>query len=171
MSFALNQGPAREALLAYAPIVCNPDEAARCSAWLGLTDASENLQRTLGRELALHDLSEDGFSLLAQLTLCEPNAVRPDDLGPALGLGRTATANLLGRLEVSGLILHERAGREQPESGLRLTAAGRKIFTQALKSHLAAILHAMSTLDSADITLIDRTCKRLRPPLPSAPTL
>ncbi|GAB1488395.1 hypothetical protein MASR2M8_08400 [Opitutaceae bacterium] len=171
MSFSLNHGPAREAVRAYASSVCNPDEAARCWAWLGLTDAGERLQRNLGRELAFHDLSEGGFTLLAQVIRIEPNPARLDDLSQALGLSRTAIANLLGRLELSGLILHECSSRGQRQSGIRITPSGRKTFTQALKHHLAAILQAMSALDSADISALDRACNRLRQSSPSAPTL
>lgn len=171
MPCSLTHDPARAALLAQASRVCSTEAIARCWAWLGLTDAGAALLKNLRQDGALHDLSEGGFTTLAHVIRCEPAAAQPEDLCTILDLPRSAVSALLGRLEVSGLIVRECPDRAHRTFAIRATQAGRQALTSAVQHHLDSILRTMAILEPEDITTLDRICNRLRQASPSAPSL
>ena len=158
MSAIYNHGPAGDALLSVAREQ-SPLEELRCHAFLALLETCRSIHRALRHRLAQAEISEIGFTLLAHVVAHEPVSARIEDLAEALELPAPDVSAALGRLEMSGLLSHERAARA---ATLRPTTAGRKVFSAALVHHLEAVKQLMSVLAPTDVATLDRTCAQLR---------
>lgn len=161
MSDSFSPASVREALLAVAR-ENSPGDELRCHALIGLMDACRALRRELRRELALCDLTENGFQVLAQVVRHEPAGINPGAVAEDLDLSAQSISSILGRLEISGLITRGRSPENRRLLAIHATAAGRRAFAGALSHFLAAIVRLMSVLDTGDTAKLDRACARLR---------
>lgn len=145
----------------------SPSDELKCRALLGLIDAGHALRQGLCRELGANGLTESGFLVLAHLIPTGPDngSGRADPhagLARSLHLSRPALAQILGRLEISGLITRQRPPHSRGALAIRATALGRQVFSTALSRVLDAFVRAAGALDDRETALVDLACVRLR---------
>lgn len=153
--------PAREVLLSVARDK-SPVAEMKCHALFELIDTSHSLGHGLRRDLALSDLTEHGFRLLAHIVRHESESLTPGAMADRLGLPRPVVSSTLGRLEVSGLITRERSPQDRRFFTLQLTDEGRRVFQAALGRCLKSINDLMSGVDPQEVARLNQTCTRLR---------
>lgn len=141
----------------------SPSDEQKCRALLNLLDAGHALGQGLRRELGVNGLTESGFLVLAHLISTGSDENDPQaELAQSLRLSRPALAEILGRLEISGLVTRKRSPQGQGPLTIRPTALGRQIFSTALSRVLDAFVRAAGTLDDRETALVDLACVRLR---------
>lgn len=152
----------QDAFLALARDRCPSDEL-KCRALLNLIDAGHALRQGLVRELGANGLTESGFLVLAHLISTGSAEGDPQaELAQSLRLSRPALAEILGRLEISGLITRQRPPHSRGALAIRATALGRQVFSTALSRVLDAFVRAAGALDNRETALVDLACVRLR---------
>lgn len=161
MSASLSHGPASDALLAVAR-ERSPVEELQCHALLGLLETCDALSHALKRELARHAHTESGFNVLGYVLHHASEVVTAKSIADGLDLPRPSVATILGRLEVSGLIVRERTSGPDRGFTIKVTPAGRRTFASAVSHHLASITRLMSPLDPRELAALEVTCARLR---------
>ncbi|WP_082780754.1 MarR family winged helix-turn-helix transcriptional regulator [Cephaloticoccus primus] len=154
--------PARELLFEAARADTTGQSERRCKTLFSLVDSAQALERRLKRELALCEVTELGFVLLAQVIRQEPDALTPSEAAHKLHLPRPAISTILGRLEVSGLIRRERSSDDRRSLSIRMTEKGRRVFEGAIAQCLQMVNTLMSHVDSRELSQLDDTCSRLR---------
>jgi DNA-binding MarR family transcriptional regulator len=140
----------------------SPVAERKCHALFALIDTCRSLDHGLRRELARNHLTENGFGLLAQIASHEPRNLTPGELALCLNLPRQTISTILGRLEISNLIIRERTAADRRVLNLKFTVQGRRVFALALEKYLQAITRAMSALNAGDMARLVETCTRLR---------
>jgi DNA-binding MarR family transcriptional regulator len=151
----------------------SPAEELKCRALLDLLDAGQAFNGGFRRELGASGLTESGFLVLAHLISTDPEATGDTEVGFAqtLRLSRPVLAEVLGRLEVSGLIARQRPSRHRGGLAIMATELGRQVFSTALASALNAVVRAAATLDDRETALVELACVRLRKAFAPDPSL
>lgn len=140
-----------------------PSDEQKCRALLNLLNAGHALDQGLRCELGANGLTESGFLILAHLIPAGSDKGDPQaELAQSLRLSRPALAEVLGRLEVSGLVTRKRSPQGQGPLTIRPTTLGRQIFSTALSRVLDAFVRAAGTLDERETAIVDLACVRLR---------
>lgn len=161
MPTAQSHDPAREVILSAARAQ-SPVSESKCHALFGLIDTCQTLEHDLRHNLARSELTEQGFHLLAHLVSTHPYALTPGKASAHLSLPRPAISQILGRLEISGLITRERNDWDRRSLSVKITDKGRHVFTTALTRCLQSINRLMSVGNARDIHRLDSLCARLR---------
>ena len=156
-----NHAPAREVILTAARAQ-SPESELKCHGLFELIDTCRILEHDLRHELARSELTEQGFHVLAHLVRIHPQAMTPGNVSELLALPRPAISQILGRLEISGLIIRERSDWDRRSLTVKITDKGRLAFTTALAHCLQSINRLMSAVDPHDMHRLDRVCTRLR---------
>ena len=102
--------------------------------------AHSSLTRELDAELrAEHRLPLTSYEVLLRLATSPDGAMRMSVLAHSVLLSRSGLTRLVDRLERAGLV--ERRECEEDARGLLavITAAGRELFAEARKTHLAGV--------------------------------
>ena len=170
MSAPLPNGIAREALL-LAARTHRPGDERKCHALLELMETCHALRTVLRSELGATNLTENGFRILALAIHQEPLPVTPAALASKLDLSRKAVSAVLGRLELSGLILRTRDEDDPRIFAASATPHGHSAYNHAVRCLLAAIARLMSALDRADLGQLEQACARLRASALAAPAV
>lgn len=131
-----------------------------CAALLGWLEAAAAVSHALRHEMARLELTEGGFRLL--LCLATSGAVARHALAAAVELPASTVHATLGRLELSGLIVHERAERRAAAPVVSITPKGRDEL-QAMLAHASGLGRKLvSPLQPGELTLLQAASARLR---------
>lgn len=150
----------------------SPTDELRCRALLDLLETCQVLDLALRRELGASGLTESGFLVLAHLI---PNAPGEGGahtcLAQSLRLSRPAFAEVLGRLEISGLVTQRRSLRDRGDLAIMATDLGREAFSNALARSVEAFVRAAGTLDDRETAVVELAGIRLREAFAPEPSL
>jgi len=156
-----NHAPAREVILTAARAQ-SPESELKCHGLFELIDTCRTLEHDLRHELARSELTEQGFHVLAHLVRINPEPMTPSKVSDLLDVPRPAISQILGRLEISGLITRERSDGDRRSLTVKITEKGRLAFTTALAHCLQSINRLMAAVDPQDLNQLDQVCTRLR---------
>jgi DNA-binding MarR family transcriptional regulator len=137
------------------------DAGPRLQPLLALLGASRHLGSWAKRELGRSAQTECGFRVLAHLAAHTSGLVTPLETATATGLPGPVITEILGRLEVSGLIAQGHRTGRRTELTLILTAAGRKAFGTACRDMRASLAQLLSALPTRELATLERVCTHL----------
>jgi len=137
------------------------DERARVDVFTKLIAATDSARMELRRQLAAQGLTELGFEVLtAMLSQASPE-VLPSAISDATGILRGTLAEVLVRLEVSGLITRRRNKSDRRQLFAELTPLGRKRCQLASQHYCGAINEYMCKLDPSSLSKLDQLLSRI----------
>lgn len=85
----------------------------------------------------------------------------PSDLSEFLGLDKAAVTRLLDKLEVQGLIVRRRAGKDRRSVSLLVTPKGEGLATDLLRESQAVNVHFTTGLKTEDVEQYVETVKKI----------
>lgn len=126
-----------------------PLSEAELAAWAGMLRASFRLRRDMGAELQReHGLSMADYDVLVRLVEQPGGALRMAELADVVLQPRSSLTRIVGGLEERGLVKRERTDDDGRGQRAVVTAAGRRTFARAQRTHLdnvrAAFLDRLS---------------------------
>ncbi|MEM7707580.1 MAG: MarR family winged helix-turn-helix transcriptional regulator [Pseudomonadota bacterium] len=104
------------------------------SLLMSLTEAGNRVSRRLDHTLAIHGISFTEFRVLHHLAQAPGETMRRVDLAETVGLTASGVTRLLNPMEKIHLVEKERNPRDARVSLVRLSAAGKEIYGDALAS-------------------------------------
>ena len=140
----------------------NPEELA---AWRGFLRVHSSLTKQLDAELlAGHGLSLSAYEVLLHLAESPGGCARMSDIAASVLLSRSGLTRLVDRLERSGYVRREGVEGDARGSNAVITAAGRRAFTAARKTHLAGVRERfLESLSGPDRRTLARLWERILP--------
>jgi DNA-binding MarR family transcriptional regulator len=109
-------------------------------AWRGMLRAHAELTRALDAELtAAHGLPLSSYEVLLFVGGAPEGRMRMSELADSVLLSRSGLTRLVDRLERSGLIKRVQCDEDARGYFAQITPAGRELFEQARRTHLAGV--------------------------------
>lgn len=99
-----------------------------------LTDIQTRLAKKLEYQLSVHGISFTEFLVMFHLNNSQQSGLRRIDLAERTGLSASGITRLLLPMEKTGLIEKEANARDARVSLVKLSKAGKKIFSEAEQS-------------------------------------
>ncbi len=120
------------------------------SAWRNFVIMELQLSATIGRELAVDGLSNQDYSVLAELSERPDNQARLSELGCQLGWEKSRVSHHISRMETRGLVQRAKCPTDQRGWFVVLTDAGRQAIEAAAPGHVAVVRRHFIDLLSAE---------------------
>jgi DNA-binding MarR family transcriptional regulator len=115
-------------------------DASELAAWRGFLRVHARLLRELDAQLlAAHGLSVSSYEVLLFLADSDGGSMRMSGLADSVLLSRSGLTRLVDRLEREGLVRRERCDSDARGLNAVITAAGRRRFASARRTHLAGV--------------------------------
>jgi DNA-binding MarR family transcriptional regulator len=109
-------------------------------AWRGMLRAHAELTRALDTELtATHGLPLSSYEVLLFVGDAPGGRMRMSELADSVLLSRSGLTRLVDRLERGGLIERVKCSDDARGYFAQITPAGRELFQQARRTHLAGV--------------------------------
>lgn len=131
------------------------------SAWLRILRVYQKMDRAMIQNLRAWDISLAQFDVLAHVGAAE--GITQQELADQLLVTKGNICQLLDRLTASGLLIRQQNGRA---NHLYLTDAGRKLFTDVVPAHEAAIEHMLAPLSPQEQQALTYLLRKLERGLP-----
>lgn len=131
------------------------------SAWLRLLRVYQKMDRALIQNLRAWDISLAQFDVLAHVGAAE--GITQQELADQLLVTKGNICQLLDRLTASSLLIRQQHGRA---NHLYLTDAGRKLFTDVVPAHEAAIEQMLAPLSPQEQQALTYLLRKLERGLP-----
>jgi MarR family 2-MHQ and catechol resistance regulon transcriptional repressor len=135
------------------------DEVRALDAYIKLMRAAGSVTSRLSPHLASAGLTASQLGALEALLHLGPMCQR--DLGDKLLTSSGNITMVVDNLEKRGLAKREREGKDRRFVTVRLTEKGRRLISDMLPRHVAAIVEDMSTLTKREQETLDRLCRKL----------
>ncbi len=115
-------------------------DALELGAWRGFLRTHAGITRALDAELiAEHGLSLSAYEVLLFLAEAPAGRLRMSELADGVLLSRSGLTRLVDRLEGEELVRREECHTDARGLDAVITAAGRKRFTRARRTHLSGV--------------------------------
>jgi DNA-binding MarR family transcriptional regulator len=136
------------------------------AAWRGMLFAYRNMTSAIDERLEReHELSLSSYEVLLLLSRADDNALRMGELADELLLSRSGLTRLVDRMVARGLLERHTCSADRRGTYARLTDAGRKKFSDARPTNLAAIREQfVDRLEEDDLEDLARVWSRLEEP-------
>jgi DNA-binding MarR family transcriptional regulator len=109
-------------------------------AWRGMLRAHAELTRALDAELtAAHGLPLSSYEVLLFVGSAPAGRMRMSELADSVLLSRSGLTRLVDRLERGGLLKRVQCDEDARGYFAQITPAGRELFEQARRTHLAGV--------------------------------
>ena len=135
------------------------DEVRALDAYIKLMRASGSVTSRLSPHLASAGLTASQFGVLEALFHLGPMCQR--DLGDKLLTSSGNITMVVDNLEKRGLVKRRREEEDRRFVTVHLTEKGRRLISEMLPGHVAAIVEDMSTLTKREQEELDRLCRKL----------
>jgi DNA-binding MarR family transcriptional regulator len=136
------------------------------AAWRGMLFAYRNMTSAIDERLEReHELSLSSYEVLLLLSRADDDALRMGELADELLLSRSGLTRLVDRMVARGLLERHTCSADRRGTYARLTDAGRKKFSDARPTNLAAIREQfVDRLEEDDLEDLARVWSRLEEP-------
>jgi len=140
----------------------DPEELA---AWRGFLRVHSAFTKELDADLLTeHGLTLSGYEVLLHLSESPGGCARMSDIAASVLLSRSGLTRLVDRLERDGLVRREGVQGDARGSNAVLTAAGRRAFTAARRTHLTGVRERfLEPLSGPDRRALARLWDRMLP--------
>ena len=109
-------------------------------AWRGMLEVHAAVTQALDAEMrAAHGLSLSAFEVLMFVTGASHGRMRMSEVADRVLLSRSAVTRLVDRLEARGLVSRAAATEDGRGAFAEVTAAGRRTFSAARRTHLDGV--------------------------------
>jgi len=109
-------------------------------AWRGMLEVHAAVTQALDAEMrAAHGLSLSAFEVLMFVTGASHGRMRMSEIADRVLLSRSAVTRLVDRLEARGLVSRAAAADDGRGAFAEVTAAGRRTFSAARRTHLDGV--------------------------------
>ncbi len=152
--------PIQEALRHRASQCAGKNEP-RCRTLLALLATSQRLRSFLKHSLSKQKLTETGFKILASLSAHEEAPLSPTQIGNLTSMWPPTVTDVLSRLEVSGLIVRERSRIDRRLTLIRMTPAGRRLYTVAVTHLVGDIVRLAEPIAPTEFAALRTACDML----------
>ena len=126
----------------------------------GLLRAEAAVRRRLSADLEREGLSAAGFSVLVVLVTAG-GELELRTLRRRLGTSKANATEIVGTLEMRGLVQRHRLVRDRRAAAVTLTALGQELVDRLFPEHAERVATTFSALDDDEKRLLAELCRKL----------
>jgi MarR family 2-MHQ and catechol resistance regulon transcriptional repressor len=136
-----------------------PDEIRAVNAYLKLQRAADSVLARATRHLASANLTLSQYGVLDLLLYVGP--LRLGQIAERVLKSEGNVTTVVDNLERAGLVRRERSEKDRRVVTVSLTEEGRRLITEVVPVHIAAIVDAMSILSPVEQEALGQLCRQV----------